>query len=98
MGGSHDDENKMHRRVSWLRRADVTILEFLHAARDARGNPSIQTPVTIAANTGHPRKYVGNRCRHLVDHDMVEKVDRGQYRLSDRGEELMRGQLDLAGL
>jgi len=83
----------MHRQVAWMTAADVRILEFLHAARDARGNPSIQTPATIAANTGHPRKYVGNRCRHLVDHGVVEKTGHGKYRLAEKGEQLMDGRL-----
>lgn len=93
MGDSYDDQTEMHRDVEWLSRADVTILEFLHAARDTRGNPSIQRPTTISDNTGLERKYVGQRCRHLVDHDLVEKVDRGKYRLDDRGEQLMTGEI-----
>lgn len=98
MGGSCDDRNEMHRDVEWLSRADVTILEFLHAARDVRGNPSIQRPTTISDNTGLARKYVGSRCRHLADHDLVERLDRGKYRLSDRGEALMTGELRPADL
>ncbi|WP_152422635.1 MarR family transcriptional regulator [Natrialba taiwanensis] len=62
-------------------------------ARDTRGNPSVQSPRTISKNTGHDRKYVGQRCRHLVDHDLVEKVDTGFYRLSNRGCALMDGSL-----
>lgn len=91
MGDSCDDSNEMHRDVEWLSRADVTILEFLHAARDTRGNPSIQRPTTISDNTGLARKYCGERCRELVDHGLVEKADRGKYRLSDKGEALMTG-------
>ena len=83
----------MHRQVEWLTAADVTILEFLHAARDTRGNPSIQRPTTISDNTGLSRQHVGRRCRTLADHDVVEKVDRGKYRLSDRGEALMGGKI-----
>lgn len=83
----------MHRDVEWLTAADVRILEFLYAARDTRNNPSIQTPKTIAINTGHPRKYVGQRCRTLVDRGLVEKVDRGEYRLAELGERLMSGRV-----
>ncbi|WP_256394139.1 hypothetical protein [Natronoarchaeum rubrum] len=83
----------MHRQIEWLTRADVTILEFLHAARDTRGNPAIQSPAIISDNTGLSRKHVGNRCRHLADHDLVEKVERGRYRLADKGERLMSGRI-----
>ncbi|ELZ05321.1 phage PhiH1 repressor protein [Natrialba aegyptia DSM 13077] len=83
----------MHRQVDWMTAADVTILEFLNAARDVRGNPSIQRPSTISDNTGHARKYVGERCRHLADHGLVEQLERGKYRLSNRGEQLMDGSL-----
>lgn len=88
-----DGPDEMHRQVSWLTAADVRILEFLFAARDVRDRPAIQTPQTIALNTGHPRKYVGKRCRHLADHDVVEKVDHGEYRLSSTGEDLMSGRI-----
>lgn len=88
-----DRKHEMHRQVDWLTQADVRILEFLHAARDVRGNPAIQSPALVAANTGLSRKHVGNRCRRLVDRDLLERVDRGRYRLADRGEQLMAGQL-----
>lgn len=93
MGGPSDTPDEMHRQVDWLTAADVRILEFLHAAKDTRGNPSIQTPTTVSANTGYASKYVGERIRHLADHDLVEKVERGKYRLSDRGEQLMSGEI-----
>lgn len=83
----------MHEQVEWMTLADVTILEFLHAARDTRGNPAIQSPALISDNTGLSRKHVGNRCRHLVDHDLVDKLERGRYRLSDTGEQLMKGRI-----
>ena len=93
MDDSREHSHRMHRDVEWLTAADVRILEFLYAARDTRNNPSIQTPKTIAINTGHPRKYVGQRCRTLVDRDLVEKTGRGQYRLSETGEALMSGRI-----
>lgn len=93
MGDSCDDKTEMHRQVDWLTAADVTIMEFLHSARDTRGNPAILRPATISDNVGYARKYVGSRCRELVEHDLVEKVDDGKYRLSGRGEALMTGDL-----
>lgn len=83
--------DEMHRRVAWLTQADVRILEFLDAARDVRGRPAIQSPAIIAANTGLSRNHVGNRCRHLHDHGLLERLDRGRYRLSTTGEQLVSG-------
>lgn len=94
MDDSGDVPNEMHRDVSWLTPADVTILQFLNVSRDLNSNPSIQTPTTIAANTGHEQSYVGERCRHLLDHELVERVERGKYRLSERGEMLLAGDID----
>lgn len=86
-----DNEEDMHRRIGWMVPADSAILRFLFVARDTAGRPSIQTPKTISANTGYSRKHVGNRCRHLEDHHLLEKVDRGEYRLSELGESLVNG-------
>lgn len=93
MDGPNDLPDGMHREIAWMTPADVRILEYLYAARDTRDRPAIQTPKTIAVNTGHPRKYVGQRCRTLADHDVVEKVDRGEYRLSETGEQLLAGKI-----
>ncbi len=95
---SPNDQDGMHRRVSWMTPADVAILEFLNAARDARGNPSIQTPNTIAENTHYSSNHVGSRCRTLADYDLVEKVDRGKYRLDDRGVSLLDGGISPSSL
>lgn len=92
-GSCNGSDNEMHRQVEWLTAADVSILEFMHSARDTRGNPAILRPATISDNVGHARKYVGERCRHLVDHGLAEQVDRGKYRLSSKGEKLMTGDI-----
>lgn len=85
----------MHRHVSWMVPADVVILEFLYAARDARGDPSIQTPNTVALNTGYSNRHASARCLELADRDLLDLVESGKYRLSDRGEALLEGDLDL---
>ena len=93
MDESDNQSDEMHRQVDWLTAADVSILEFAHTARTPRGTPAILRPATIADNTGHARKYVGDRCRELADRDLVERVGRGKYRLADRGERLMTGDI-----
>lgn len=78
--------------------ADVSILQFLDSARDAHGAPSIQKPITIALNTGYSRKHTSARCRVLADHGLVERVDTGQYRLSELGEGVVNREVDLREL
>ena len=86
-----EQESDMHRRVSWMKAVDESILMFLYSARDAFENPSIQSPQTIAANTGYSRNYVGNACRSLADRGLLIREGHGLYRLSEQGEALMDG-------
>lgn len=75
-----------------ITRADHYILEFLDRV------DGVQMPACIAPNVGPPDgynpKYVGTRCRHLADLDLVDKTDRGMYRISDRGRAYLAGDLD----
>ena len=91
-GGSDPDD--MHREVGWMVAADVSILRLLHAARDHRGRPLIFTPGVIASNTGYSRQHISARCQVLAEHDLLERVDRGEYRITDVGLELMSGDID----
>ena len=84
----------MHRHVDWMVPADVSILEFLHSARTARGDPAILTPKTMHLNTGYSREHCSARSGVLVNHGLVEKLGHGEYRLTDRGEQLLEGDLD----
>lgn len=84
----------MHKRVDWMVGADPPILEFLHSARDAYGDPAIQSPGTIAQNTGFSADHIGNRLRNeLMDHGLVERTSHGYYRLTEKGEDLMEGEI-----
>ena len=95
---NESDENEMHRQVNWMVAADVLILEFLHTARDRRGDPSIQTPHTISLNTGYSRQHISQRSKVLVEHGLVEQLDEGQYRLTDFGEQVLENEIELEEL
>lgn len=92
------NDRDMHRHVDWMVPADVSVLEYLYASRTARGKPSIQTPKTIARNTGYSRKHASARCRELANHDLVERVAKGEYRLTERGEKLLDDEIELEEL
>lgn len=85
MSNSCDDED-VHREIAWMVPADVTALEFLYQLRDARGRFVIQTPNTVSANTGYSASHLSTRLQVLADHDLVEKVGHGEYRLTELGE------------
>ncbi len=91
--GENGNRNGMHRRVDWMVAADPEILRYLANARDAYGNPAEETPKTMGRNTGYSRKHCGNRARVLVEHDLVEKTDRGVYRITERGEKAVEGEI-----
>ena len=90
MAQSNNDDDMLNRHVSWMVPADVAILQYLTHSRTVNGNPSIQTPKTIAVNTGYSRKHASNRAQVLADHGLVEKVSHGEYRLSDLGERAIK--------
>lgn len=73
-------------------RADYYVLEFLAKV------DGVQTPKCIAPNIGPPdgynQKYVGTRCRHLADLGLVEKTERGMYKITDRGRDYLEGRID----
>lgn len=73
-------------------RADYFVLEFLDRV------DGVQTPKCIAPNIGPPdgynQKYVGTRCRHLADLGLVERTDRGLYRISEKGRDYLEGNID----
>ena len=86
-----EDDDMAHRQVSWMVPADMVFLEFLAAARTAHGEPSVQTPTTIAINTGYSNRHASARCIELVDRGLVERVDEGKYRLTELGERAAAG-------
>lgn len=73
---------------------DVSILKFLKNIEDYQGNPATQTPKSIASNIPYSRNHVGNRCRTLTDYDLLERVAKGEYRLTEKGQALMNGGLE----
>ena len=91
---SENGNGGMHKRVGWMVAADPSILEFMEAARDAQRNPAILRPATISDNIGYSAKHIGNRFREeLVERGLVEKVDRGKYRLTEKGVKVVQGDI-----
>jgi len=67
----------------WITDLDRDILAIL-------GNSGlIMTPAIIAKNIDRPRSSVSNRLSTLEAGEMVEKVERGHYKISDKGYSMM---------
>lgn len=74
--------------VDWMTQADDRILESLMESN------MVLSPKVIAYNTGYNREYVSQRISPLLENDMIERVDRGMYEITDRGRAYLRGELD----
>ncbi len=71
-----------------MTQGDDRILETLESSG------LILSPAVIAKNTDYTRNYVNKRMRKLREEDLVERVEDGYYRISDRGQAYLRGELD----
>lgn len=89
----YEKREEMYRRVSWFVPADPMILEYL-TTEPATGNQRIiQSPTAIAANIPYSAAHIRDRLAVLLEGGLVEKTDRGYYRLTDTGAELMAGDI-----
>lgn len=75
-------------RVSWMTQADDRILETL-----ADSN-LILSPRVLSANIDYSRHYLSTRLGKLHDAGLVDRVDEGLYRITDRGQAYLQGDLD----
>ncbi|QPV63178.1 winged helix-turn-helix domain-containing protein [Halosimplex litoreum] len=69
-------------RIDWLTDMDKQILEVL-------SSELILTPAIIAENIGRSRKGVSNRINSLQAGELIEKIDRGKYRITDEGRSVL---------
>lgn len=72
--------------AEWMTPMDDQILELFHTAE------LVITPSIIAYNTGYSRGEVNRRLTELQEHGLVEKVERGKYRMTNKGEQYLEGQ------
>ena len=76
------------KRGDWQTPLDDEILELL-AESELTLSPSI-----IAFNLDRSREGVADRISVLTDYGLVEKVERGKYRITEEGNQYLRGELD----
>lgn len=97
MSATHPSGNQMRKDAEWMSQpADDRILEVI---RD-EGN---MTPLALSREGNVPRidigrKWAGQRCRTLVSYGLLEKVDKGLFRLAEEGEAYLDEELDASEL
>jgi len=75
----------------WMVPMDDEILELFHSAH------LVLTPAIIAYNIDHSREEVNRRLTSLRGRGLVDRVERGKYRITQLGEEYLRGELATEG-
>lgn len=78
----------MRPRIDWMTRSDDRILEFL-AEKEILASASV-----IAVNIDYNPSYISRRCRKLAAAELVERVDKSHYQLTDLGDRYLAGEVD----
>ena len=82
----------MRPRVDWMNQTDDRILELLDES------DLILTPAVMARNLDYTRNWVSRRVGKLESAGLIEPIDSGYYRISDRGRAYLAGDLDAEDL
>lgn len=69
----------------WMLPIDEQILQLFHT------NDLVLSPSIIAYNTKYSRSEVNRRLIELESHSFISKIDRGKYRIENRGEVHLQG-------
>ena len=85
-----DEPVRIRRPADWMTPMDDAILELFHSSE------LVLTPAIIAFNIDHSREAVNRRLAALAEHGLVERVERGKYRMTELGERYLRGDLHVA--
>ncbi|MEF8757542.1 MAG: hypothetical protein V5A33_04830 [Halobacteriales archaeon] len=72
--------------ADWMVPMDDEILSLFY------GSDLVLTPAILAYNLDHSREAVNRRLSELADEGLVERVERGKYRISPIGEEYLSGE------
>lgn len=72
-------------RAEWMTPLDDEILNLFHSTT------LVLSPTVIAYNIDYSRDEVNRRLSTLTEHGLLERVERGKYRLTSRGEHYFYG-------
>lgn len=80
------DPTLTRRSLEWMTPMDDDVLELFHSSH------LVLTPAIIAYNLEYSRGEVNRHLTRLQEHGLVEKADRGKYRMTAEGERYLRGE------
>ncbi|AUX09221.1 hypothetical protein AArcSl_1592 [Halalkaliarchaeum desulfuricum] len=84
------DPTTIRKPSEWMVPMDDRILELFHTS------DLVLTPALIAYNIDYSREEVNRRLSELEEHGLVDRVERGKYRITDLGEKYLDGRLHVA--
>lgn len=81
----------MRKSGRWMVLVDDRILETLQ-------EEGFMTPSDLAEQEAirYSAQHVGDRCRKLAKHDLVENIGNGVYRITERGTKYLEGEINTA--
>ncbi|MDF9748142.1 winged-helix domain-containing protein [Natrinema salsiterrestre] len=82
-----NDPSRVRQQTEWMAPMDDEILSVFYDAN------LVLTPSIIAFNIGFSQKEVNRRLLELEEHGLIERVKRGKYQLTERGEQYLHGRL-----
>lgn len=85
------DPSQIRKPAEWMAPIDDAVLGLFHSSE------LVLTPAIIAYNIDYSREEVNRRLTRLEEAGLVERVERGKYRLTELGERYLRGGVDLDG-
>lgn len=88
MGVVFEDPRQLRTTRPWMTPLDDEVLELFH------NSELTLTPSIIAYNLDYHSKEVNRHLMELAEHGYLERVKRGKYRLTDRGELYLTGEPD----
>lgn len=86
-----DFANKMRQSAEWMVPSDDRILELVREY----GN---LTPTAIEDLGGPTAGHARNRCPVLAEYGLLERISRGLYGITDKGEAYLNEELDASEL
>lgn len=80
------DPSDIRDPAEWMAPLDDEILNLFHATN------LVLTPSIIAYNTGYSREAVNRRLGELTEGGLIDRVERGKYRITPLGETYLAGE------
>lgn len=88
---NRDRPEDVRQRADWMAPTDDAILELI----EEEGN---LTPQAIEDFGVSVADHAGKRCSTLAKYGLLERISRGLYRLTDKGEGYLAGDVDASEL